>query len=303
MGEYQSMTLRTIPLPEEELFVPGHSACAGCGEALAVRIAMKALGKNTIVCLSTGCLEVFSTQYKNSAWKVPVIHMLFENTSAVASGVEVAMKRLQKDVNVAVFAGDGATADIGFGSFSGMLERGHNIIYICLDNEAYMNTGVQRSGLTPFAAHTTTSPSGKQSMGNIFTKKNIPSIVMSHGVPYVATASIAHPKDIYRKVSKAASTGQSYVQIHVPCPTGWGFDSSKTIEIAKLALETRLWINFEAIDGEIVNVASFRRRPVEEYLKPQKRFRRLFKSEEGREIIEKIQEIADRNAERFGLID
>jgi|Deesub1362B_J571_1020462.scaffolds.fasta_scaffold00761_14 pyruvate ferredoxin oxidoreductase beta subunit len=302
MGEYQDMKLRVIPLPEEELFVPGHSACAGCGEALAVRIAMKALGKNTIVCLSTGCLEVFSTQYRNSAWKVPVIHMLFENTSAVASGVEVAMRRMGKDANVAVFAGDGATADIGFASFSGMLERGHNIIYICLDNEAYMNTGVQRSGLTPFAAHTTTSPSGRQSMGNISTKKDILSIAIAHGVPYVATASIAHPEDIYRKVSKAASIGQSYVQIHVPCPTGWGFDSSKTVEVAKLALETRLWINYEAIDGEIANVMRVNKKPVEDYLKLQKRFRHLFRSEEGKEIIGKIQEIADKNAERFGLL-
>jgi len=297
-----AMRLMHTPLPPEELFVPGHTACAGCGEAIAVRAAMKALGKDTIVCLPTGCLEVFSTQYKKSAWKVPVIHMLFENTPAVASGIEVAMKRLGRKTNVVVFAGDGATADIGFGAFSGMLERGHNIIYICLDNEAYMNTGVQRSGLTPYAAYTTTSPSGRFSIGNIHTKKDLPSIVSSHGVPYVATASVAYPRDLFNKVKKACSfKAPSYIQIHVPCPTGWGFESSKTIEVAELALETRLWINYEMIDGIITDVTRVSRRPVEDYLKVQRRFRHLLKMEDGKEIIERIQKIADENSKKFGL--
>jgi pyruvate ferredoxin oxidoreductase beta subunit len=292
-------------LPEEELFVAGHTACAGCGESLAVRIAMKALGRDTIVCLSTGCLEVFSTQYKNSAWKVPVIHMLFENTAAVASGVEVAMRRLEKKTKVAVFAGDGATIDIGFCSLSGMLERRHRVIYICLDNEAYMNTGVQRSGATPYAAHTTTSPTGKFSIGNPLYKKDAPSIIAAHGVPYVATCSIAHPKDLFKKVRKACYIdGPSYIQIHVPCPTGWGFDSSKTIEIGKLALETHLWINYEIMDGVITNVMKIReKKPVEEYLKLQSRFKHLFVSEDGKKEIERIQQIADENARKFGLLD
>lgn len=288
--------------PEEELFVPGHTACPGCGESLAVRIAMKALGEDTIVCLPTGCLEVFSTQHNNSAWKVPVIHMLFENAPAVASGVKAAMKRLQRDAKVVIFGGDGATADIGFGSLSGMLERGHQVIYICLDNEAYMNTGVQRSGLTPYAAHTTTSPAGKLSIGNSFFKKDLPSIVNDHGVPYVATASIAYPGDLFKKVKKA-SESPSYIQVHTPCPTGWGFDVSRTVEVAKLAIDTCLWVNYEIVDGEVSNTMRVNKRPVEDYLKLQKRFRHLFKTEEGEEIIASIQQIADENARNFGLLE
>lgn len=289
--------------PQEELFVPGHTACPGCGEALAVRVAMKALGNDTIVCLPTGCVEVFSTQHKNSAWKVPVIHMLFENAPAVASGVEAAMKRLGKNTKIAVFAGDGATADIGFGSLSGMLERGHQVIYICLDNEAYMNTGVQRSGLTPYAAHTTTSPAGELSIGNSFIKKDIPSIVRAHGVPYVATSSIAYPDDLYNKVKKASEKGLSYIQVHSPCPTGWGFDGSQTVELSRLAVETCLWVNYEVVDGELSEVMKVKGRPVEDYLQKQKRFRHLFKTDEGKEVVANIRQIANNNARKFGLLD
>lgn len=289
--------------PEEELFMPGHSACPGCGEPIAVRIAMKALGSDTIVCLPTGCLEVFSTQHENSAWKVPTIHMLFENSPAVASGLEAAMKRLERDTKIVIFAGDGATADIGLGSLSGMFERGHEVIYVCLDNEAYMNTGVQRSGLTPYAAHTTTSPAGKLSIGNSFYKKDIPSIAAAHGVPYVATSSIAYPGDLYNKVKKASETGLSYIHVHTPCPTGWGFEGSKTVEVAKLAVETYLWVNYEIVEGKVNDAMKVRRRPVEDYLKSQRRFRHLFKSEEGQEVVDAIKQIADNNAKLFDLVE
>jgi pyruvate ferredoxin oxidoreductase beta subunit len=289
-------------LPEEELFVPGHTACAGCGESLAVRIAMKAIGRDSIICIPTGCLEIFSTRYKNSAWRVPVIHMLFENAAAVASGIEMAMRRRGSDTKVVVFAGDGGTMDIGFQALSGMLERGHNVTYICLDNEAYMNTGVQRSGATPYAAYTTTSPSGKVSIGNPRSKKDAPSIVAAHKVPYVATASASYPKDVFKKVKRACETlGPSYVQIHVPCPTGWGFDTSETIEIGMLAVQTCLWVNYELIEGELTNVMEVReKKPVEEYLKRQLRFKHLF-TDKGREEISRIQAIADENARFFGL--
>lgn len=285
-------------LPEEELFLQGHTACAGCSQALAVRIAMKALSKNTIVCLATGCLEIYSTQYRRCAWKVPVIHMLFENAPAVASGIEVAMKKLGKKINIAVFAGDGATADIGFGALSGMLERGHNVIYICIDNEAYMNTGIQRSGSTPYAAYTTTFPPGKVSIGNKTFKKDLPSIVAAHRIPYVATANPSYPKDLYKKVKKAMEfDGPKYIHILTPCPTGWGFESNESIEIGRLANETALWINYEVVNGEIANVMKVgERKPVEEYLRRQAMFRHLSKKE-----IEEIQKIADENARIFGL--
>ncbi len=289
----------TSGLPSEELFVSGHSACAGCGEALAVRIAMKALGEDTIVCLPTGCLEFFSTRYDSSAWKVPVIN-LSDNAAALASGVEMALKRLHKDSKVAVFAGDGVTADLELSSLSGMLERGHKVIYICVDNEAYMGTGDHESGGTPFAAHTSTSPTGKS--GKHKFKKDLPSIVKAHDIPYIATASVAYPSDLYNKALKASQHQPSYIQVHTPCPTGWGFDSSQTVEIAKLALETCLWVNYEMVDGEL-KATPVRKRPVEDYLKLQGRFKHLFKGDEGKDLIEHLQSIADENARRYGLMD
>lgn len=287
-------------VPPEELFVPGHTACAGCGEALAVRMAMKALGKDTIVCLPTGCLEFFSTRYDTSAWKVPVIN-LSDNVTALASGVEMALNRLQKDSKVAVFAGDGVTADMELDSLSGMLERGHKVIYICLDNEGYMGTGAHKSSETPYAAHTSSSPSGK-SNNNPFFKKDLTAIVRAHNIPYIATASIAYPSDLYNKVLKASRHQPSYIQVHTPCPTGWGFDSSKVVEVAKLALETCLWVNYEIIDGEL-KATPVNKRPVEDYLKVQGRFKHLFMENEGKELIKQLQSIADENARRYGLAD
>jgi pyruvate ferredoxin oxidoreductase beta subunit len=285
-----------------ELFDCGHRACGGCGAALAGRLLMKGAGENTIVVASTGCMEVFSTPYPETAWKVPWIHSLFENASAVASGIEASLKRQGRTEKVVVVAGDGATLDIGVLCISGAFERGHDFTYICYDNEAYMNTGIQRSGATPFDASTTTSPAGTCSFGNQHPKKDFPRILAAHGSPYVATASIAYPADFMQKVEKAIATkGPTYIQVHAPCCTGWGFDGSKTLAIGKLAIETGLWVNYEMVDGEVTRVKKVVRKPVEDYLKEQKRFRHLFKPARQEEEIAKIQAIADANAAKFGI--
>ena len=285
-----------------ELFDSGHRACGGCGEALAARLVMKGAGKDTIVVAATGCMEVFSTPYPETAWKVPWIHSLFENASAVASGVEAALKKQGRTEKVIVMAGDGATFDIGMLCISGAFERGHDFAYICYDNEAYMNTGIQRSGATPYDASTTTSPAGSCSSGNRRPKKDMPQIIAAHGAPYVATASIAYPADLIQKVEKAINTkGPTYVQVHVPCCTGWGFEGDQTIAIAKLAIETGLWVNYEMVDGKVTKVKKVMKKPVEEYLKTQKRFRHLFKPKRQDAEIAAIQAIADKNFEKYGI--
>ncbi len=286
-----------LPIPEEELLAPGHRACAGCGSALCVRLCLKALGKNTIVVTSTGCIEVTTTPYPETAWKVPWIHVAFENAAAVASGVERALKALGKDdVTVAVFAGDGGTVDIGFQALSGMVERGHNVVYICYDNEAYMNTGVQRSGATPPYAATTTTPAGKVWRGEMRPKKDVPRIMVDHGVPYVATACVSFPQDLIKKVKKAKKVdGPAYVHVLCPCPPGWGYDSSETIEIGELAVETGMWVLYEVEDGEFrLTYRPKERKPVEEYLKRQKRFQHLTEDE-----IEEIQRMVDEQWEEL----
>lgn len=202
-----------------------------------------------------------------------------------------------------MLAGDGGTLDIGMRSISGAFERGHDIVYICIDNEAYMNTGVQRSGATPFNATTTTSPSGKVSFGNPLPKKNMPAIMAAHGSPYVATTTLAYPKDLMKKVKKAADIeGPTYIHAHAPCTTGWGFDTAKTVEIGKLAVQTALWPMYEMENGEITSVKKIKKpKPVEDYLRMQRRFKHLFTMEGGAEEIEKIQAIADYNIKHFGL--
>ncbi len=267
-----------MEIPEIELLAPGHRGCAGCGAALGVRLALKALGKNTVAVNATGCLEVMTTPYPETAWEIPWIHVAFENASAVASGVEKSLKMQGKgDANIVVFGGDGGTADIGLQSLSGAMERGHNITYICYDNEAYMNTGVQRSGSTPYGATTTTSPKGKNSFGEDKVKKNIPMIMAAQGVPYVATASIAYPEDFMKKVKKAAELdGPAYIHLNQPCTTGWGYPAEKTIELGRLGVETGFWILYEIEDGDFkVTYRPSQRKPVREYLEAQKRFKHL----------------------------
>jgi pyruvate ferredoxin oxidoreductase beta subunit len=290
----------------ESQLAPGHKACTGCGLALAARTVMNTAGKDVIVTAATGCLEVFSTSYPQSAWKMPWIHSLFENSAAVASGIEVALKALgrEKEAKIIAQGGDGATADIGIGCLSGMFERGHNILYVCYDNEAYMNTGVQRSGLTPFEAWTSTSPSGKVSWGNQTDKKNMPAIAAAHGIPYVATASVAYLKDLEKKVKKALDiVGPKYLQIHAPCPLGWAHEPYDTIKVAKLAVQTGLIPLYEMENGVITSVRKITKKaPVEEYLKLQGRFKHLFKKPGFEKELERIQAMADATINKFNLM-
>lgn len=279
----------------------GHTACAGCGQSLGARLVIDAAGPNTIIANNTGCLEVFSTKYPETAWDVAWVHSLFENAAAVASGIESALKYLGKKdtINVIAQAGDGGTADIGFQALSGMLERGHDILYVCYDNEAYMNTGIQRSGLTPFETNTTTSPIGEQSLGNVRPKKPMPDIAAAHGIPYVATASVGYPQDLQRKVKKALSIkGPKYLQVHVPCPLGWRHESALTFDVAKLAVETGLYPLIEFENGVVTARRQIVPKPVQEYLKVQGRFKHLLNNAEA---IKKIQDIADSNILKYNL--
>lgn len=286
----------------KHLLVSGHTACAGCGQSLAARLVVDACGPNTIAVNCTGCLEVFSTKYPESAWGIPWIHSLFQNSAAVASGVEAALKYLgtKDSINVIAQGGDGGSADIGLQAISGMLERGHDILYVTYDNEAYENTGIQRSGLTPYGANTTTSPPGGAiPAGNLRPKKPMPEIVLAHGIAYVATASAGFPQDIQRKVKKAiAIKGPKYIQVHVPCPLGWRHESNLTYQAAKLAVETGLYPLFEYENGILIAQRKIVPKPVEEYLKIQGRFKHLLNSPEE---IKKIQDIADSNILKYHL--
>ncbi|MFA5116876.1 MAG: thiamine pyrophosphate-dependent enzyme [Candidatus Omnitrophota bacterium] len=288
------------PTVKKNLFSVGHTGCAGCGQVMAARAVINSAGPNTIIANSTGCLEVLSTKYPETAWEVPFIHSLFENSAAVASGVEAALIYLGKKdtTNIIAQGGDGGTADIGLQALSGMLERGHDILYVCYDNEAYMNTGVQRSGLTPFKTNTSTSPIGKASLGNVRPKKPLPEIVNAHGIPYVATASIAFIQDLQRKVKKAISIkGPKYIQVHVPCPLGWRHESNQSVAVGKLAIETGLYPLIEYENG-VLTARKIQPKPVEEYLKVQGRFKHLLNNPEE---IKKIQEIADNNIRKYNL--
>jgi pyruvate ferredoxin oxidoreductase beta subunit len=288
----------------------GHRACQGCGEALGARYAidaaMRATNGELIAVNATGCLEVFSTPYPETSWKIPWIHSLFGNAAAVASGVAAAMRvKGRPGVRVVAQGGDGGTTDIGFGCLSGMFERNDDVLYICYDNEAYMNTGVQRSSATPPAARTATTPAVGREPGNVFgTGKNVPLIAMAHAIPYVATASVANLRDLERKVAKAMGIGGArYVHIHVPCPLGWGSLPADTIKVARLAVESGLFPLFEAEYGEITGRTPIRRKvPVTDYLRLQKRFAHLF-SVAGEPRIAQIQAIADRNIAKFDLLE
>ena len=268
----------------EENFAPGHRACIGCGEALAVRLACKALGQNVIIANATGCMEIVSSQLPYTSWRVPWIHTLFENTAAVASGIEAGLKtmirkgrRPAQDVKVVAMAGDGGTSDIGVQALSGALERGHNFLYICFDNEAYMNTGIQRSSATPYGASTTTSPAGKMSIGQVTWKKNMPAIAIAHDIPYVATACPSYPFDLMAKVKKGVdTTGPAYVHILSVCPTGWRCPPDLSVRIGRLAVETGIFPLYEVENGQYKLSFDFPKlRPVTDYMKLQGRFRHL----------------------------
>ncbi len=269
---------------KEEYFAPGHRACIGCAEALAVRLAMKAIGPNSIIVNATGCMEVVSSQLPYTSWRLPWIHTLFENTAAVASGVEQALKILMKkgripesDTQVVAIAGDGGTSDIGLQALSGALERGTDFLYICFDNEAYMNTGIQRSSATPYGAATTTTPAGDAGIGQMTWKKNLPAIAAAHNIPYVATANPSYPFDLMDKVKKGlAAKGPAYIHVLSVCPTGWRCAPELGIKIGKLAVETGVFPLYEIQDGVYnVNVKPANLRPVKDYLSLQGRFRHL----------------------------
>ena len=278
----------------KERFAPGHRACIGCAEALAVRMVGKVLGDNVIIVSATGCMEIVSSQMPFTSWTVPWIHTLFENTAAVASGIESGLKALTRKgvrdmsaTKVVAMGGDGATLDIGLQALSGALERGHNMLYICYDNEAYMNTGVQRSSSTPYGATTTTSPAGKASIGQFSWKKNLPAIAAAHNIPYVATACPSYHRDLAMKVKKAmAVKGPAYIQILSPCPTGWRCPTDNAVEVGRSAVQCGMFPLYEVENGKYkINVSPEPLKPVADYLKGQGRFRHLTETD-----INKIQE-------------
>ncbi|UCB60657.1 MAG: pyruvate synthase subunit beta [Candidatus Bathyarchaeota archaeon] len=291
-----------------ELFTSGHRACAGCGPAIALRLVMKATRGPTIATNATGCMEVVSTIYPYTAWKVPWIHTAFENAAANASGIEAALNamrrkgKLQTHVDVIAFAGDGGTFDIGLQALSGAAERGHDFLYVLYDNEAYMNTGIQRSGGTPYGASTTTSPAGDLIPGKTQFKKPIADIMVAHDIPYVATASIAYWQDLLIKARKGLEAeGPAFLHVFAPCPRGWRYDTSKTVELARLAVETCTFPLWEAVDSEyilspqskIIALKPETKKPVREYLKMQRRFSHLFKPRYGH-MIDDVQRSIDK---------
>jgi len=290
----------------------GHRACQGCGEALGARYvldaAMRATGApgGIVAVNATGCLEVFSTPFPETSWRVPWLHSLFGNAPAVATGVAAALKvKGRTDVRVVGQGGDGGTVDIGFGCLSGMFERNDDVLFVCYDNEAYMNTGVQRSGATPPAARTATTPAVGAAPGNEFGQgKFAPLIAMAHEIPYVATATVADLHDLEAKVQRAMQLrGARYLHVLVPCPLGWGSAAADTIRVARLATESGLFPVFEAERGEVVAVSPIRRPvPVEEFLRAQKRYAHLFSPTRRDDVIGQIQARADRNIRRFGLL-
>jgi pyruvate ferredoxin oxidoreductase beta subunit len=287
----------------------GHRACQGCGEALGARFAidaaMRATNGRLVAVNATGCLEVFSTPYPETSWQIPWIHSLFGNAAAVATGVASALRTSGRDdIRVVAQAGDGGTSDIGFGCLSGLFDRNDDVLYICYDNQAYMNTGVQRSSATPPAARTATTPALGKEPGNAFGQgKDLPRIAMAHGIPYVASASVADLRDLEAKVTRAMSfRGARYIHVLVPCPLGWGSRTEDTIKVARLAIECGLFPLFEAEYGEVTDRRLIRRPvPVEEYLKIQKRFAHLFGKPQDTARIAAIQALADANIRRFGL--
>ncbi len=306
----QQATKKILPI------APGHRACAGCGQMIAARTVLENLGPDVIIANATGCLEVTTTPYPESAWGIPWMHSVFENAAAIATGIKAALKKQKRDKQIKVVAqgGDGGTFDIGFGLISGMWERGDDVLYVCYDTEAYSNTGIQASGATPWGADTTTTPTGKciakeqcaiDGIGSHQKKKDMISIALAHGLNYVAQTTAGFPLDIADKIKKALSVpGPSYVQILAPCVPGWKFNPSQTIKIGKLAAQTGFYPVIEYTSGRLSKVMKIPQPQikVEEYLKMQGRFAHLFKNEAGRKQIEIIQAIADENIKKLDLV-
>jgi pyruvate ferredoxin oxidoreductase beta subunit len=288
----------------------GHRACQGCGEALGARYALDAVLRATkgkmIAVNATGCLEVFTTPFPETSWQIAWLHSLFGNAPAVATGVAAALRASGRtDIRVVAQGGDGGTVDIGMGCLSGMFERNDDVLYICYDNQAYMNTGVQRSGATPPAARTATTQAVGDEPGNTFGQgKSVPLIAMAHEIPYVATATVADLRDLEYKATRAMDfRGARYLHILVPCPLGWGSKPEDTIKVARLATESGLFPVFEALDGVVASSTPIRRQvPVADYLRLQTRYAHLFRPAERTQTIARIQATADRNITRFNLL-
>jgi pyruvate ferredoxin oxidoreductase beta subunit len=297
-----------------ELFLSGHRACAGCAPATVLRLIMKATRGPTIVTEATGCMEVASTIYPYTSWATPWLHTAFETAGANASGIEAALKILKKkgrikneQVDVVAFAGDGGTYDIGIQALSGAVERGHDFLFVLYDNEAYMNTGIQRSGGTPYGASTTTSQAGKAVPGKLEQKKPIADIMVAHDMPYVATAAPYYWKDLIMKARKGIEVnGPAFLHVFAPCPRGWRSDQSKSIELTRLAVETCVFPLWEAINGEyqlstpskVIALAPQKKKPVREYLQAQGRFRHLF-TPQNEKMLDEIQRRTDEKWQRL----
>jgi pyruvate/2-oxoacid:ferredoxin oxidoreductase beta subunit len=286
--------LAKLTIPKEELLIPGHMGCLGCGGALAMRYVLKALGKRTIVSVPACCWAILSGIFPNTCLRVPMVNTAFETTGASVSGIRAALDALGiEDVNVLGWAGDGGTLDIGIQALSGAVERGHDIIYVCYDNEAYMNTGIQRSSGTPEGAWTTTTPVGETQAWKKGPKKNMVEIMVAHKIPYTATASVAYPEDLIKKVTKAKEIkGPKYIHVFAPCPTGWRMPPGKSVEIARLAVQTCAFPLYEVENG-VYNISKKpKKKPVTEYLKIQGRFKHM-----PSELVEKFQKDIDKEWE------
>ncbi len=284
----------------------GHATCAGCGIPAIVRTVLGATEEQVIVSNATGCLEVTTTIYPATAWKVPYIHSVFGNAAATAAGIDAAQKALEKSgkikkkAKIIAFGGDGGTYDIGLQALSGALERGHDFLYVCYDNEGYMNTGGQRSGATPFGANTETAPAGSDSFGKTQQRKDLMEIVKAHGIKYLAQANVAYLPDLKRKAQKALNTpGPSFLLVLQPCTQLWKFPTSEYVAVGKLATETNFWPLYEIEDGKYtINNAPKSPKPIEEFLKTQGRFKHLFKDKNA-EVIAKIQAEVNENFEKL----
>jgi pyruvate ferredoxin oxidoreductase beta subunit len=282
----------------------GHALCQGCGIPMVVRTVLSTIKTPVVVVNATGCLEVATTRYPTTAWNVPWLHVAFENAAAVASGVETAQRALRRrnalaseqDVAVVVFAGDGGTYDIGLQALSGALERGHRFLFVCYDNEAYMNTGIQRSGATPFGAGTTTSPVGLESFGKAQRRKDMTAIAVGHHVPYVAQAAANHWDDLSRKVERAvAADGPAFLNVLTDCPVGWGHEPRLLPQVLDAAVDSLYWPLYEVVDGVYrLTYSPQKIVDVEEWLRPQKRFAHLLRPE-NRELVNEIRSQIERD--------
>jgi len=291
---------------KEELFTGGHRLCTGCGAGIIARQVLLACDKPVVVANATGCLEVATTIFPFTAWKVPWIHSAFENAAATISGVETAYKAFKKkgkitdDINFIAFGGDGGTYDIGLQSLSGAMERGHRILYICYNNEAYMNTGIQRSSATPKGAHTTTAPSGKKSAGKIQARKDLTAIMAAHNIPYIAQTTLSFQNDLITKVQKALSVdGPTFMNIMQPCRLGWIYPPEETVRLGRLAADTCIWPIYEVENGTYkLNYKPKEKKPVTDWLKSQGRFKHLF-APGNENMLKQIQEDVDKNWEKI----